>query len=116
MQQEDDESDDDIWSGSVELQDCRCKRQRKRKDQSEEWQQVQETAGDSDGYGTFHAHTQQHKCGRNGHRGADDEVASYEAANHLVKARDESSRVYFGGEEGINSGAHLVLGAEHEKR
>ena len=36
MQEDDGESDDDIRSGSVELQDCRCKRKRNRKDQSEE--------------------------------------------------------------------------------
>src|ERR1700720_1688654 len=101
MQEDDGKSDDDIRSRSVELQDCRCKRKRQRKDQSEEWQQVQETAGDSDGYGAFHTDTQQHKCGRYCHQGADDEVARYEPANHLVKARDESSRVYFGVEEGI---------------
>jgi len=57
MQEENRQSDDDKRSRRIELKDGRCKRNRKRKDQSEERQKIQEPAGDSERYGAFHANT-----------------------------------------------------------
>src|ERR1035441_10740674 len=53
--EEDSQSDDNIWSRCVELKEGRRKRKGKRSDQSEERQQIQEAAGDSESYGAFHA-------------------------------------------------------------
>src|SRR5271157_4868131 len=44
MQKEDSQSDDDIWPWCAELKEGRRKWKRQRKDQSEEWQQIQEPA------------------------------------------------------------------------
>src|ERR1022692_921359 len=102
MQEEDRENDDDEWSWCVELKEGRCKRKCKRSDQSEEWQEIQEPARDSERYSAFHANTPQHQRGRHGHHGANDKVAGDKAANHLVQVRDESSRVYPGPAEAIH--------------
>src|ERR1035441_982999 len=44
MQEENGQSDDNIWSRCAELKESRRKRKRKRSDQSEERQQIQESA------------------------------------------------------------------------
>jgi len=79
MQEKDGQSDHDKWSWCAELKKGRCKRKRKRKNQSEERHQIQEPAGDSKGYGAFHANTPQHQRGRHGHYGANDKVAGNKA-------------------------------------
>ena len=116
MEEEDRENDDDEWYGCVELKEGRCKWKSKRSDQSEEGQQIQEPAGDSERYGTSHAKSPQHQRGRHSHHGPDDKVSGDKAANHLVQVRDESSRIHPGIEEAIHPDCHLILGAEHKKR
>src|ERR1700722_17758151 len=48
MKEENSQSDDNVWSRGVELKQSRCKRKCERSDQSEEWQQIQEPAADSE--------------------------------------------------------------------
>src|ERR1017187_5644360 len=116
MQEEDRQGDDNIWSRCAELKERRRQRKRKRSDQSEEWQKIQESAGDSERDGAFYANTPEDQRSRHGHKRADDKVPSYETVNHLVQVRNEPSRVYSGAEKAAGSNGHLVLGAEHEER
>src|SRR6266850_4538995 len=115
MQGDDGSSDDQKRSRALELQGGRQQRNYAGQHNSQKWNQVEESADNSQSEGPFHAQGQQDSYYDRGHDRADDQVAPRKTSHHACDASNELRNIRDRGESSAEPLVNVILAGEHEE-
>src|SRR6267142_3347410 len=115
MQGDNGSSDDQKRSRTLELQGGRQQRNNAGQHSSQKWNQVEESADNSQSEGSFQSHGQQDSYYDRGHDRADDQVASRKTWHHACDASNELRNIRDLGEGKAEPLVNMIFADEHEE-